>query len=300
MMLFKRNYHLQDKVNNSVKVKRTVGNTVSYIVLVLISIVWIFPFIYLILQSLRGESTNVVSYLIPQQFTFDNYIKLFQMSGPDAFMKWYLNTLMISVISCIFQTILTLMTAYCLSRMRFKGRQGIMKLILIVGMFPGFLSMIAIYQILNIFDMVGSPVGLILVYIAGSAGGYYIVKGFFDTVSRSLDEAAMIDGATRNRIFWNIILPLSKPIIIYTILISFTSPWGDYMLSSYLLGTNAENWTVAIGLRYWLTGNNGQAINAYFTRFCAGAVFTSIPIVVLFFFLQRYYVEGVTGGAVKG
>ena len=298
--MFRKNYHLTNKVSNTVKVKRTVGNTLAYILLIVISIIWIFPFFYLVLQSLRGESTNPVTYLIPQEFTFDNYIQLFQMTGTDPFMKWYLNTLMIAVISCVFQTILTLMTAYCLSRMRFKGRQGIMKIILIVGMFPSFLSMIAIYQILNLFEMVGNPAGLILVYIAGSAGGYYIVKGFFDTVSRSLDEAAMIDGATRNTIFWKIILPLSKPIIIYTILISFTSPWGDYMMSSYLLGTNSENWTVAIGLRYWLTGNNGQAINTYFTRFCAGAVFTSIPIVVLFFFLQRYYVEGVTGGAVKG
>ena len=298
--MFRKNYHLTNKVSNTVKVKRTVGNTLAYILLIVISIIWIFPFFYLVLQSLRGESTNPVSYLIPQEFTFDNYIQLFQMTGTDPFMKWYLNTLMIAVISCVFQTILTLMTAYCLSRMRFKGRQGIMKIILIVGMFPSFLSMIAIYQILNLFEMVGNPAGLILVYIAGSAGGYYIVKGFFDTVSRSLDEAAMIDGATRNTIFWKIILPLSKPIIIYTILISFTSPWGDYMMSSYLLGTNSENWTVAIGLRYWLTGNNGQAINKFFTRFCAGAVFTSIPIVVLFFFLQRYYVEGVTGGAVKG
>ncbi len=298
--MFRKNYHLTNKVSNTVKVKRTVGNTLAYILLIVISIIWIFPFFYLVLQSVRGESTNPVTYLIPQEFTFDNYIQLFQMTGTDPFMKWYLNTLMIAVISCVFQTILTLMTAYCLSRMRFKGRQGIMKIILIVGMFPSFLSMIAIYQILNLFEMVGNPAGLILVYIAGSAGGYYIVKGFFDTVSRSLDEAAMIDGATRNTIFWKIILPLSKPIIIYTILISFTSPWGDYMMSSYLLGTNSENWTVAIGLRYWLTGNNGQAINTYFTRFCAGAVFTSIPIVVLFFFLQRYYVEGVTGGAVKG
>lgn len=298
--MFRKNYHLTNKVSNTVKVKRTVGNTLAYILLIVISIIWIFPFFYLVLQSVRGESTNPVTYLIPQEFTFDNYVQLFQMTGTDPFMKWYLNTLMIAVISCVFQTILTLMTAYCLSRMRFKGRQGIMKIILIVGMFPSFLSMIAIYQILNLFEMVGNPAGLILVYIAGSAGGYYIVKGFFDTVSRSLDEAAMIDGATRNTIFWKIILPLSKPIIIYTILISFTSPWGDYMMSSYLLGTNSENWTVAIGLRYWLTGNNGQAINTYFTRFCAGAVFTSIPIVVLFFFLQRYYVEGVTGGAVKG
>lgn len=299
-MLFKKNYHLTDRVSNSLKIKRTVGNTIAHIVLIIISVVWIFPFIYLILQSLRGESNGIVTYLIPKEWTFNNYIYLFQFEGNNAFMKWYLNTLLIAVISCVFQTIFTLMTAYCLSRMRFKGRQGIMKIILIVGMFPSFLSMIAIYQILNVFGLIGSPIGLILVYIAGSASGYYVVKGFFDTVSRSLDEAAMIDGATRNTIFWKIILPLSKPIVIYTILISFTSPWGDYMLSSYLLGSNAENWTVALGLRNWLTAQNGQAVQAYFTRFCAGSVFTSIPIVILFFFLQRYYVEGVTGGAVKG
>lgn len=299
-MLFKKNYHIANRVSNSVKVKRTIGNTIAYIILILISVIWIFPFLYLILQSLRGESTNVVNYLIPKEFTFDNYIALFEFTGTNAFMKWYLNTLMIALVSCVFQTILTLMTAYCLSRMRFKGRKGIMKLILIVGMFPGFLSMIAIYQILNLFEMVGNPIGLILVYIAGSAGGYYIVKGFFDTIPKSLDEAAMIDGANRNTIFWKVILPLSKPIVIYTILTSFVGPWGDFMLSSYILGTSPGDWTVAIGLQNWLTGNNGQNLTLYFTRFCAGAVFTSIPIVIFFFCLQRYYVEGVTGGAVKG
>ncbi len=279
---------------------RIITNTITYIILIIISLVWIFPFVYLVFQSFRGESTNVVSYLVPHEWTFDNYIALFDLTGRYPFMRWYLNTLMIAVISCIFQTILTLMVSYCLSRLRFRGRKGIMKMILVIGMFPGFLSMIAIYFVLRELGMVGNPVGLILVYVAGSAMGYYVVKGFFDTIPKSLDEAAMIDGATKNTIFRKIILPLSKPIVIYTILTTFVSPWGDFMMSSYLLGTNANNWTVAIGLQNWLTANNGQSLNEFFTRFCAGAVFTSIPIVIFFFILQRYYVEGVTGGAVKG
>lgn len=292
--------NLGNKKASSQKRKTRVANTTIYIVLILMSVIWLFPFFYLLLQSFRGESTGTVDYLFPKVWTFQNYIDLFDMSGTYPFMKWYLNTLFISVISCIFQTILVLMISYALSRLRFNGRQFIMKMILVIGMFPGFLSMIAIYFVLKQMNMVGSPFGLILVYIAGSAMNYYIVKGFFDTIPKSLDEAAMIDGATKNTIFWKIILPLSKPIVIYTILISFVSPWGDFMMSSYLLGSTPENWTVAVGLQNWLNGNNGQNIGLYFTRFCSGAVFTSIPIVAFFFVLQRYYVEGVTGGAVKG
>lgn len=282
------------------KVKRIVNNTFLHIFLIIISLIWIFPFIYLILHSLRGESTMVVDYLWPKQFTFDNYIALFDLTGQYPFMRWYLNTLLIAVCSCVFQTIFVLMVSYALSRMRFKGRRLIMNLILIIGMFPGFMSMIAIYFILKQLNMIGSPFGLILVYVANSAMNYYVVKGFFDTIPKSLDEAAMIDGATRNDIFWKVILPLSKPIIIYTIIISFVSPWGDYMLSSYILGNKYSDWTVALGLREWLVGNNGQNISKFFTKFCAGATFTSLPIVILFFCFQKYYVEGVTGGAVKG
>ena len=289
-----------ERKTRSQKRNRIISNTIIYVVLAIISIIWIFPFVYLILQSFRGEDTGVVGYLFPKEWTFNNYLALFNLNDEYPFLKWYGTTLMIAVISCFFQTILTLMVSYCLSRLRFGGRKGIMKLILIIGMFPSFLSMIAVYFVLKQINMVGSPFGLVIVYIAGSAMGYYIVKGFFDTIPKSLDEAAMIDGANKNTIFWKIILPLSKPIIIYTILTSFVSPWGDYMMSSYLLGTSPDNWTVAVGLQNWLTGNNGQNLSKYFTRFCAGAVFTSIPIVIFFFLLQRYYVEGVTGGAVKG
>lgn len=296
-----------DRKNSSMKAKRIVSNTIIYVILVVVSIIWVFPFIYLLLQSFRGESTHVVDYLIPKQWTFKNYLDLFDFSGTYPFMRWYLTTLCISLTSCVFQTILVLMTSYCLSRMRFKGRKSIMKLILIIGMFPGFLTMIAIYYVVKQLGLIGNdapifggPLALILIYVAGSATQYYIVKGFFDTIPKSLDEAAMIDGANRNTIFWKIILPLSKPIIIYTILITFVAPWGDFMMSSYLLGNRSETWTVAVGLQNWLTGNNGQNISLYFTRFCSGAVFTSIPIVILFFFLQRYYVEGITGGSVKG
>lgn len=299
--------NLNTRKTSSMKARRIISNTFIYIILVIISIIWIFPFVYLLLQSFRGESTHVVGYMIPQKWTLDNYKALFDFSGQYPFMRWYLTTLVIALVSCIFQTIFVLMTSYCLSRMRFKARKGIMKLILIIGMFPGFLSMIAIYFVVKQLGLIGNdapnfggPLALILVYIAGSATQYYIVKGFFDTIPKSLDEAAMIDGANRNTIFWKIILPLSKPIVIYTILITFVAPWGDFMLSSYILGTKQSSWTVAVGLQNWLTGNNGQNISKFFTRFCSGAVFTSIPIMVLFFLLQRYYVEGITGGSVKG
>ena len=177
-------------------------------------------------------------------------------------------------------------------------RKGLMKFMLIIGMFPGFLGMICIYKILQAVGLQTSIFGLFLVYIAGSAMNYYISKGFFDTIPRSLDEAALIDGANRNTVFWRIIIPLSKPIVVYTVLTAFLAPWGDFMMANYLVGRGSqEAFTVAVGLQKWI---QPTLSGVYFTRFCAGGVFVSIPIVVLFFWLQRYYVEGVTGGAVKG
>ena len=265
-------------VKSSKKVKKVVGNSFSYLILVILSIFWLFPFFYLIIQSFRIDTTGLSLTLFPKDFSgfgFDNYIKLFSDSN-FPFWRWYLNTLIIAILTAVVQTIL----------------------ILIIGMFPGFLGMICIYKILQAVNLQTSIFGLFLVYIGGSASSYYISKGFFDTISRSLDEAAMIDGASRNTIFWKIILPLSKPIVVYTILVSFIAPWGDYMMASYLVGRGSKDaFTVAVGLKQWL---EPSVTNLYFTRFCAGGVVVSIPIVILFFFLQRYYVEGVTGGAVKG
>lgn len=269
---------------------------IIYVILTLISIIWLIPFFLLILQSFRGEPGLATSYIFPHEWTFNNYIRLFR---DTEFPKWYLNTLIVSVVVTVFQTAIVLATSYALSRLRFRLRKPLMNLILILGMFPGFLSMVAVYYILWKINLTDNPVGLILVYSASSAMQYYICKGFFDTIPKSLDEAARIDGASRQQVFWKIILPLAKPIIIYTILTAFIAPWGEYMFSSLIVGRqDTSSYTVASGMRdvFLSSGNRDKD----FTVFCAAAVVVSIPITALFLWLQRYYVEGVTGGAVKG
>ena len=266
-----------------------------YVILTIISLIWLFPFFYLIFQSF-GKYQSGGIFPAAGEWTFDNYKMLFT-AEETPFLRWWLNTFIIALFTSLLQTILVLMTSYALSRLRFNGRQALMKLILVLGMFPGFLGMLVIYYILELLGMTTSIFSLILVYVASSAMSYYIAKGFFDTVSKSLDEAVMIDGGTKNTVFWKVILPLSKPIIIYTVLVSFTGPWGDFMFGKYITQTSGMlpvDYTVAVGLQ-GLTSNS-----QYYGTFCAGAVLVSIPITALFFWLQRYYVEGIAGGAVKG
>ena len=268
--------------------------TAIYIFLVVISVIWLIPFLYLILQSfaLKFESDA----FIPQEWSVSGYKILFT-STSYPFWRWWLNTFIIAIATSILQTLITLMTSYALSRLRFRLRKPMMELMLVIGMFPSFLSMVIIYYILDAIGISSSIYSLILVYIASSAMGYYVSKGFFDTIPKSLDEAAMIDGANRNTVFFRIILPLSKPIIVYTLLMGFSSPWGDYMMASYLAQGNQNMFNVAVGLQSMLSKGTMETM---FPAFCAGGVLTSIPIMILFFCLQKYYVEGVTGGAVKG
>lgn len=279
------------------KASRALSNTFSYIVLALISIVWILPFVFIVLQSFRTETTSQVGYLWPQQFGFDNYAYLF--SAECDFLIWYFNTFIIALSCCILQTVMQLMMAYTLSRFRFKLRKPLMNIMLILGMFPGFLNMIVLYQVLKAMGLTGGNAvgGLILVSVASSGMGYYVTKGFFDTVPKSLDEAARIDGATRFQIFYKIILPLAKPIVIYTILTAFMGPWGDFIFARLIAFGEPNGYNVAVGLWSWL---DQTMINDQYTRFCAGGVIVAIPVIVIFLFLQKYYVEGVTGGAVKG
>lgn len=279
------------------RTKEIISKTVIYIFLILLAIIWICPFVYLLIQSFAV--TYESNLLIPQEFTFDNYIFLFT-DKTYPFWRWYLNTFGIALIVSVLNTVLTLVSAYSFSRLRFKTRKGYMKVILIIGMFPGFLGMIITYYMLSSIGLAnGMPslFGLILVYTSGCVMNYYVAKGFFDTISRSLDEAAMLDGANKNTIFWRVIMPLSKPIVVYTILLAFTAPWGDYMLASVMAGGKTELMNVAVGLQQMLSKEAGTQ---YFPVFCAAGVVVSIPIVILFFCLQSYYVEGVTGGAVKG
>lgn len=285
------------KMSGGKRAKERISKIIIYIILGIISIIWILPFVYLILQSFAVKyETNVI---VPQQWTFNNYIALFN-DPIYPFWRWYLNTLVIALIVSVLNTVLTLISAYAFSRLRFKTRKGYMKLILIIGMFPGFLGMIVTYYMLKQIGLAnGVPglFGLVLVYISGCVMNYYVAKGFFDTISKSLDEAAMIDGANKNTIFWRVIMPLSKPIVVYTILLAFTAPWGDYMLASVMAGGHTELFNVAVGLQQMMSKADGTK---YFPVFCAAGVVVSIPIMILFFLLQGYYVEGVTGGAVKG
>lgn len=267
-----------------------------YAILTILSLIWIFPFFYLIFQSFALFPNPKSIFPAPGEWTFNNYINLFTNSA-TPFFNWWINTFLIALATAVLQTVLVLMTSYALSRLRFPGRQGLMKLILILGMFPGFLGMLVIYYILELLGINTSIYSLILVYVASSAMSYYVAKGFFDTIPKSLDEAVLIDGGSKNTVFWRVIIPLSKPIIIYTVLVSFTGPWGDFMFGKYIVNSaniQPAGYTVAVGLQ----GLIGQ--NDFYGTFCSGAVLVSIPITALFFWLQRYYVEGIAGGAVKG
>ena len=285
----------QAKRHMGIKAANAISNTAIYALLVCVTIIWLTPFVFIVLQSFRCESTHMVGYVIPQTWGLDNYKALFESSYP----RWYLNTLTIALCVSVGQTVIQLCMSYTLSRFRFKLRKPLMQFMLILGMFPGMLGMIILYQVLKGWGLTNANAvpGLILVSIASSGMGYYVSKGFFDTIPKSLDEAARIDGATRAQILTKIILPLAKPIVIYTVLSAFMGPWGDFVFAKYIAFNNTMGMNVAVGLNSWLTAD---AINAKYTMFCAGGVLVALPVTILFMCLQKYYVEGVTGGAVKG
>ena len=284
------------KTGLGAKASRRLGNTLIYILLITITVVWLFPFFGIVLESFRVERPDMVGYLIPKEFGLDNYMRLFNETD---FLRWFSNTAIIGVATAFLQTFFVLTMSYTLSRMRFKGRKGLMNFMLVLGMFPGFLTMILIYKVFADLHLIEAqaPLGLIIVYCASSGMGYHVSKGFFDTISRSLDEAARVDGATRFQVLYKVILPLSKPIIIYTILMGFMAPWGDFMMAKYLIHENSAGMTVAVGMHEWLSAT---IVNTNYTMFCAAGVIVAIPVVTVFLLLQKYYVEGVTGGAVKG
>lgn len=275
---------------------KTAKINTGYIVLTILSVIWLFPILWIVLTSFREETGYYVGYFIPKGFTLDNYKQLFAEPDVLPFGKWWVNTFIVAICGCVVNTIIVLATAFVLSRTRFTGRTAFMKTLLIIGMFPGFMSMIAVYNILKGIGLNQSLVALIVVGAAGAAMGYHVCKGFFDTIPKAMDEAAIIDGATRWQIFTRITIPLSKPIIIYTILCNFLGAWSDYIFPSMLLGDKQASYTVAIGLK-WMT--DFRRIDSYYTQFAAGAILVAIPIVILFICLQRFYVEGLSG-SVKG
>ena len=211
-----------------------------------------------------------------------------------------MNTLIIAIFSTLLSAFFVLCVSYVMSRLRFKMRKTFMNIALVLGMFPGFMSMIAVYYILKGLGLLETgvlkQVALVLVYSGGAGLGFYMAKGFFDTIPKTIDEAAYIDGATKWDTFVKITVPLSKPIITYTLITAFMGPWVDYIFAKVIMGNETPYYTIAIGL--W-TMLEQEYVEYYYTQFYAGCVIISIPIAFLFLLTQKCYVEGVSG-AVKG
>ena len=278
------------------RASRHISNALVYIALILITVVWLFPFFGMVMESFKVDTLAMDGELFPKRFGLDNYIRLFNETD---FLKWFTNTAFMGVATAFFQTLFVLSMSYVLSRLRFKMRKPLMNFMLILGMFPGFLTMILIYKVFSDLGLTMNmaPVGLVIVYCASSGMSYYISKGFFDTIPKTLDEAARVDGATRAQVFYKVIMPLSGSIIIYTILMGFMAPWGDFMLASYLIHENSAGMSVAVGMFEW---TSKTMLNTNYTMFCAAGVVVAVPVTTVFLLFQKYYVEGVTGGAVKG
>ncbi|MCL2152401.1 MAG: sugar ABC transporter permease [Oscillospiraceae bacterium] len=282
----------------SMKTRKLVSNITVYTVLGLLSVIWLIPIVYLVITSFRGESGAWLDgYIIPRQWTMGNYTRLFTDTGLFNYPKWFLNTFVVAIFSCAISTIFVLFTSYTFSRLRFKIRRALMNVVLVLGMFPGFMSIIAVYHLVKLLGLDQSLVALVLVYSGGAGLSYYIMKGFFDTIPAALDESAYLDGCTKWQTFTKIIMPLSRPVITYTVLTSFIAPWVDFIVASVIMKDNYSNYTIALGLFRMLEREN---VHQWYTAFCAGAVLVSIPISVLFLIMQKNYVEGVTGGSVKG
>lgn len=280
----------------SIKAARIFDGLWSNFLSLFLVLVWLIPIIWVLAASFREGSGFLSTTFFPKVFTLENYVNLFKVTAGIKFVNWVKNTVVIALTNTVLTTFFTIITAYTLSRFRFKARKKLMNVALILGMFPGFMAMVAVYLILNLLGLIGNIWALLLVYVSGAGLGFFVSKGYFDTISKEIDEAAILDGANQFTIFFKVFLPLSKPIIIYTALMAFMTPWTDYILAGLILRDPADM-TVAVGL-YNMTLEN--RISSQFTMFAAGCILIAIPSVILYIALQRFMVEGISAGAVKG
>lgn len=281
------------------KAKKIIKSVLRHLFLVVLCTIWLIPIVWIVLTSFSTDPGINIRNFFPDGYTIANYKNLiFGSDTVSQFPNWFKNTFIVAVFTCIISTTFVLMVAYAMSCMRFKSRKTLMNLSVTINLFPGVLAMIAVYFVLKNAGLTNSHIGLILVYSGSSGLGYLIAKGFFDTVPDTLREAAKIDGASEARTFFQVVIPMSKPIIVYTIISSFLVPWADFVYAKLILNSGiSSDWTVSIGLYNML---DKTLINRYFAQFCAGGVLVSIPISILFIIMQKFYVEGITGGAVKG
>lgn len=279
--------------------KKVIKPIIMNVVLATLACIWLIPILWLLVTSLSGYKGIDTMHFFPTEWSLGNYRQLFLEPDTVAnFPAWFKNSMLIGIFSCMISTTFVLMVAYAMSCMRFRLRKTLMSIGIILGMFPGVLSMIAIYFVMKMIGMTDSLVGLVIIYSSGSGLGYLICKGFFDTIPVSLREAAKMEGATELSVFMRVVVPLSKPIIVYTVINSFLTPWMDFVMAKLMIRSkDPANWTVAMGLFNLV---QRTLVSDYFSLFCAGGVMVAIPISILFVIMQKFYVEGITGGAVKG
>lgn len=284
----------------SMKKQRMVADIIVHAFLIIVSIIWLIPFVWIVAHSFRGGSTGMYSStFLPKEYTLDNYIGLLTDIGTINFPRMFVNTFVISIFACIISTFFVISVAYCLSRVKWTMRKPYMNMAMVINLFPGFMSMVAIYFLLKAMGLTEGnriPIALVICFTASAGTGFTVMKGYMDTIPKALDEAALLDGCTRWQTFWKITLPLCKPMVVYQIITAFMGPWMDFIFAKIIVRAEIQYATVSIGMWKML---EMEYIGGWFTRFCAAAVLVSIPIAILFMITQRFYQEAM-GGAVKG
>ena len=281
------------------KARRITGDVITYIFLSIMCVIWLMPFFWVIMQSFRDGKGQFISTFLPTKYTINNYVALFKEANVINFPRMFLNTFVLSICTCVISTFFVLAVSYSTSRLKWKMRKPYMNMAMVINLFPGFMSMVAVYFILKALGMTEGDkiyLSLVICFSAGAGTGFFVMKGYMDTIPKALDEAAMIDGCTRWQIFTKITLPLCKPMIVYQVITSFMGPWMDFIFAKVIAGAKSQYWTVSIGLFNML---EKEYVDTWFVRFCAGAVLVSIPISILFMITQKFYQEAM-GGAVKG
>ena len=287
------------KVEGGMRAKRLTGDIVTYIILAAMCVIWLLPFFWVIMQSFRDGTGQFISTFLPQEYTLNNYKALFTDFYVINFPRMFLNTFFIACCTCVISTFFVLAVSYSLSRVKWKMRKPYMNMGMVITLFPGFMSMVAVYFILKALRMTEGDkiyLSLIICYSSGAGVGFHVMKGYMDTIPKALDEAAMIDGCTRFQTFYKITLPLCKPMIVYQVITAFMGPWMDFIFAKIIVRAETQYATVSIGMWKML---EMEYIGGWFTRFCAAAVLVSIPISILFMITQKFYQEAM-GGAVKG
>ena len=282
----------KEKLSNRGRGKRAL----AYILLIAVCVIIIYPLLWTIGASFNPGNSLVSTSIIPKNPTNEHYVKLFAGEGNLFYKQWYLNSLKISVFTMLLSLISVSFTAYAFSRFRFKKKKNGLTLFMLLQMIPQFSALTAIFVLGQMLGLINSHWLLILIYVGGQIPmNSYLLKGYMDTIPMDLDESARIDGASRTRIFWQIIIPLSRPMLAVVAMNGFTGPLGDFALSSVIL-RNPESYTLPIGLYKLVSDKMG----ASYTTFAAGAILISIPIVIVFLSLQKHFVSSLTAGGTKG